>query len=219
MTQVCSILRCSAVITNQEGQEAAVFHDKTVCPKCYGKPICAKCDRLLHAQIPTISVTRIVPYKYEGPDYGTGIIHTYLPKPKPGYAIRREEFFDGDGNMHYDLNLISTSSRTSRSSLSSAPAPYDELLLKQLTDVNTFRGHQEPPLDARINSLTSSPFTNFAQEFKRKHKKVLSFVYGLLASMPSVPFRQQPRLPSRLTPRPSKKARTTIPTALAVLSA
>ncbi|KIK40058.1 hypothetical protein CY34DRAFT_288211 [Suillus luteus UH-Slu-Lm8-n1] len=102
MTQVCSILRCSAVITNQEGQEAAVFHDKTVCPKCYGKPICAKCDRLLHAQIPTISVTRIVPYKYEGPDYGTEIIHTYLPKPKPGYAIRREEFFDGDGNMHYE---------------------------------------------------------------------------------------------------------------------
>ncbi|KAG1758474.1 hypothetical protein EDD22DRAFT_998333 [Suillus occidentalis] len=117
------------------------------------------------------------------------------------------------------LNLISTSSRTSRSSLSSAPAPYDELSLKQLTDVNTFHGHQEPPLDARINSLTSSPFTNFAQEFKRKHKKVLSFVYGLLASMPSVPFRQQPRLPSRLTPHPSKKAQTTIPTALAVLSA
>jgi hypothetical protein len=41
-------------------------------------------------------------YKYEGPDYRTEIIHTYLPKPKPGYAIRREEFFDGDGNMHYE---------------------------------------------------------------------------------------------------------------------
>ncbi|KAG2753739.1 hypothetical protein P692DRAFT_20828727 [Suillus brevipes Sb2] len=102
MTQVCSILKCSAVITIQEGQEAAVFHDKTVCAKCYGKPICAKCDRVLHAQIPIIPITQIVPYTYEGPDYGAEVIHTYLPKPKPGYAIRREEFFDGDGNMRYE---------------------------------------------------------------------------------------------------------------------
>lgn len=101
MTQVCSILKCSAVITIQEGQEA-VIHDKTVCAKCYGKPICAKCDRVLHAQIPIIPVTQIVPYTYEGPDYGTEVIHTYLPKPKPGYVIRREEFFDGDGNMRYE---------------------------------------------------------------------------------------------------------------------
>ncbi|KIK37177.1 hypothetical protein CY34DRAFT_810619, partial [Suillus luteus UH-Slu-Lm8-n1] len=98
MTQVCSILKCSAVITIQEGQEAAVFHNKTVCEKCYGKPICANCDRVLHMQLPTISVTKIVPYEYEGPDYETELIYTYLPKPKPGYTIRREEVFDEQGN-------------------------------------------------------------------------------------------------------------------------
>lgn len=97
MEQVCSILRCSAVIAIPEGQEVALFNCKSVCEKCYSRPICAKCDRLLHAPIPTIPAKQVVPYTYE--ELEEQVIHTYLPRPKPGYAIRCVEVPDGKGGM------------------------------------------------------------------------------------------------------------------------
>ncbi|KAG2344859.1 hypothetical protein BDR05DRAFT_961273 [Suillus weaverae] len=99
MAQVCSILKCSAVIAIPEGQEVAMFDNKTVCEKCYGKPLCAKCDRLLHAPLPPIPTRQFMP-TYEGPEaYNQEVIHTYLPRPKPGYAIRRVQVPDGEGGM------------------------------------------------------------------------------------------------------------------------
>ncbi|KAG2356645.1 hypothetical protein BDR07DRAFT_1491679 [Suillus spraguei] len=97
MQQVCSNLRCSAIIAIPEGQEATVFDRKSVCEKCYGKPLCAKCDRLLHTPVPTIPARHIKPKAYEEPE--EELIYTYLPRPKPGRAIRRVEFSDGEGSM------------------------------------------------------------------------------------------------------------------------
>ncbi|KAG1809117.1 uncharacterized protein BJ212DRAFT_1302685 [Suillus subaureus] len=84
MEQVCSNLRCSAVIAVPEGQEGALFDRKSVCEKCYGKPICAKCDRLLHCACE---------------DSEEEVIHMYLPRPKPGYTIRRVQVPDGEGGV------------------------------------------------------------------------------------------------------------------------
>ncbi|KAG2040875.1 hypothetical protein BDR03DRAFT_1089551 [Suillus americanus] len=97
MQQVCSNLRCSAVITVPEGQEVPLFDRKSICEKCYGKPICAKCDRVLHTPVPIIPITQIVSYLYD--DSEEEIIHTYLPRPKPGYAIRPIQVHDGVGGM------------------------------------------------------------------------------------------------------------------------
>ncbi|KAG2344837.1 hypothetical protein BDR05DRAFT_961240 [Suillus weaverae] len=103
MAQVCSILKCSAVIPIPECQEVAMFDNKTVCEKCYGKPLCAKCDRLLHAPLPPIPTRQIMPQTYEEPEaYKQEVIHTYLPRPKPGYAIRRVQFADGEGRMRHE---------------------------------------------------------------------------------------------------------------------
>ncbi|KAG1873919.1 hypothetical protein F4604DRAFT_1681099 [Suillus subluteus] len=97
MEQVCSNLRCSAVIAIPEGQEVALFDRKSVCEKCYGKPICAKCDRLLHAPVPIVPARQIVPYLYDEAE--EEVIRTYLPRPKRGYAIRRVQEPDREGDM------------------------------------------------------------------------------------------------------------------------
>lgn len=102
MEQVCSNLKCSAVIPIPEGQEVAMFDRKSICEKCYGKPICAKCDRLLHAPLPIIPARQIVPVYEEPEACRIEVIHTYLPRPKPGYAIRRVQVPDGEGGMRYE---------------------------------------------------------------------------------------------------------------------
>ncbi|KAG1809118.1 uncharacterized protein BJ212DRAFT_1302686 [Suillus subaureus] len=93
MEQVCSNLRCSAVIVIPEGQEVALFDRKSVCEKCYGKPICTKCDPS------PADASSDYAHKTNCANSEEDIIHTYLPKPKPGYAIRHVQVPDGEGGM------------------------------------------------------------------------------------------------------------------------
>ncbi|KAG2050535.1 hypothetical protein BDR06DRAFT_1023219 [Suillus hirtellus] len=79
-----------------------MFDRKSICEKCYGKPICAKCDRLLHAPLLIIPARQIAPVYEEPEACQIEAIHTYLPRPKPGYAIRRVQVPDGEGGMRYE---------------------------------------------------------------------------------------------------------------------
>ncbi|KAG1773266.1 hypothetical protein EV702DRAFT_1048348 [Suillus placidus] len=52
----------------------------------------------LRAPLPTIPKKQIMPQTPEDLEaYKEEVIHTYLPRPKPGYAIWRVQFADGEG--------------------------------------------------------------------------------------------------------------------------
>lgn len=104
MEQVCSLSKCSEVITIQEGQKVAMFN---------GKPICEKCDRFFHAPLPVFT-KKPEPAKqkpYEEPEaYKEEVIHdgralldypAHLPFPEPGCGVRRIQVPDEEGGMRY----------------------------------------------------------------------------------------------------------------------
>ncbi|KAG1751972.1 hypothetical protein EDD22DRAFT_1052849 [Suillus occidentalis] len=100
MGQVCS--KCHAKIAIQKGP-VAMFD---------GKPVCNKCDRRVHAPLPTIT-KKTEPEKkpYEEPEaYKREFIHdgrefldcpAHLPPPKEGYGVRRIQVPDEKGIMRY----------------------------------------------------------------------------------------------------------------------
>lgn len=49
---------------------------------------------------------------YEEPPAHQIAIHTYLPRPKPGYAIRRVQVPDGEGGMQYEYISCRVKQRT-----------------------------------------------------------------------------------------------------------
>ncbi|KAG1794552.1 uncharacterized protein HD556DRAFT_1442739 [Suillus plorans] len=99
----CSIRKCSAAISVQEGQEVKLFD---------GMPVCEKCDAFLHAPLPTFTrKTESVKKPYEESEaYKKEVIHdgralldypAHLPFPKQGHGVRRIQVPDKEGGMRY----------------------------------------------------------------------------------------------------------------------
>lgn len=96
--------KCHANIAIQEGQTVAMFN---------GKPVCEKCDRFLHAPLPTITkktepekrpYEEAEAYKREFIRDGQEFLDcpAHLPPPKQGYGVRRVQVLNEDGTVHHE---------------------------------------------------------------------------------------------------------------------